>query len=147
MSGVFKYGKEERLCDKRIIDRLFSHGDKLQSCFPLRVVCLLTTRDYLSGPAIFISIPKRKLKFAVDRNRMKRIIRELYRTMSPPLRQALSDNNKGMAVGFVFIDNKVWSFSELQPKIKLITYKLLDLARDKSMTISESAAQTDNKSL
>ncbi len=143
MSAVFTYQKEERLCDRRIIEDLFSNGDKLQCCFPLRVVYLLTTGDKLRGSAVIVTVPKKKIKRAVDRNYMKRVIRELYRTTSIPLKQTLLDNNRYMIVGFVFADNRVWSFNELQPKMRYITDKLLEIVVNNGKVLSDRRFLTD----
>ncbi len=71
-------GQEERLKSRKLIGRLYTEG-KVIKTFPLRMVYLETVHssDY---PAQFgVSVPKRLFKRAVDRNRIKRLIREAYR--------------------------------------------------------------------
>lgn len=75
--------KEERICSKKHIDQLFNGGTaRSMSSFPLRVVYDTVARpgsDASPQAAILISVPKRHFHHAVDRNRVKRQVREAYR--------------------------------------------------------------------
>ncbi len=71
------FTKEERLSGKIFIDKLVQKG-KSFNCFPFRIVWLQTPEKKAKGQVV-ISVPKRLFKRAVDRNRLKRIIREGYR--------------------------------------------------------------------
>ena len=72
------YNKAEKLKNKKLIDRLFSEG-KSVSAFPLRMVYL--KREPNEGPQFKtgVSVGKKQFKKAVDRNRIKRLMREAYR--------------------------------------------------------------------
>ena len=71
--------KEERLSWKRHIDRLFTEGRSFVA-FPLRVVYLLSDEEGMPVRASFlVSVPKKRFKRAVKRNRIKRQVREAYR--------------------------------------------------------------------
>ena len=74
----FTFKKHERLTHKATIELLFKKG-KAINVHPLRLVYLPHSfTDEIPGQVMIIA-PKRKLKKAVDRNRVKRIIREVYR--------------------------------------------------------------------
>ena len=75
---------------------------------------------------ILISAPKRHFKYAVDRNRIKRQIREFYRTSSGPLKEALKNSGTALAVAFLFTDNKLWSTEQLTPKLQSVLSRLVD---------------------
>jgi len=75
MKNLFK--KEERLCNKRLINALYQSGSSF-ILYPFKVVYHAT--DELGVPAqVLISVPKRRFKRAVDRNLLKRRIREAFR--------------------------------------------------------------------
>ena len=76
----FTFKKDERVTGVKRIEHLFAHGRSFIS-YPLRVVFVEQTMqdDSSRRVSVFVSVPKKKLKSAVDRNRMKRLIRETYR--------------------------------------------------------------------
>ena len=71
-----KLSKSERICEYHLIEQIFSRkeGGSL-SHFPLRLIYYPSA----DGNKILISVPKRHFKRAVDRNRIKRQVREAYR--------------------------------------------------------------------
>ncbi|MEW4922309.1 ribonuclease P protein component [Algibacter sp. 2305UL17-15] len=72
------YPKKEKLKSKKLIDRLFAEGQSV-SAYPLRLVYLGTTFDDKVVAKTGVSVSKRNFKTAVDRNRIKRLLREAYR--------------------------------------------------------------------
>ena len=74
------FHKAERLCSKRVIENLFNGGNKSMSAFPIRAVYMPAKTGDLSAPVtVLISVSKRRFKHAVQRNRVKRQLREAYR--------------------------------------------------------------------
>ncbi|MCF8272946.1 MAG: ribonuclease P protein component [Flavobacteriaceae bacterium] len=74
----FTFNKKDKLKSKKHIDALFAKG-KSVSAYPLRLVYMATTFDddvlFKTG----ISVSKRHFKRAIDRNRVKRLMREAFR--------------------------------------------------------------------
>lgn len=124
------FRKEERLCGQKLIDRLFSEGNRQISVFPVRLVWLLLDNADFEGVRILISAPKRNFHHAVDRNRIKRQIREFYRTSSAPLKDAVASRNKGLALAFLFNDNKLWDTDKLQPKLQAAMERLVNAVHE-----------------
>jgi len=78
MKGQFTFSSEERLAGKSGIDKLFNDG-KSFNLFPFRVFYIPAENPAEPAARLLIAIPKKKVKHAVDRNRLRRLIREAYR--------------------------------------------------------------------
>ena len=78
MKGLFTFSKEERLTGKTSIDQLFNEG-KSFNLFPFKVFYCIVENQAEPIARLLIAIPKKKVKLAVDRNRLRRLIREAYR--------------------------------------------------------------------
>ena len=74
----FTYSKKEKLKSKKVIEQLFSVG-KSVSAYPLRMVYLEYPFDDDIQFKVGVSVSKRNFKNAVDRNKIKRLLRESYR--------------------------------------------------------------------
>ena len=94
LSGRFSLGQKERLKSSKSIEHLFSEG-KAISAYPLRLVFVSKPNSTVPMQCAF-SVSKRHFKKAVDRNRIKRLLRESYRKIKPTLYQYLSQPYMGM---------------------------------------------------
>lgn len=122
----YTLNKDERLCSKKLIDRLFAGGNKSFPTFPLRVVYMpLAPEENIVDASILISVPKKRFKHAVKRNHVKRQIREAYRVNKYILLEALKTKETPvkMALAFIWLDNKIHSTEEVNHKVKkLLTH-------------------------
>ena len=73
------FPKEEHLCRKKLIEELFGKQGSSFGVYPLRIVWIKSEAPTAAPPQVLISVSKRTFKRAVDRNRLKRLIREAYR--------------------------------------------------------------------
>ena len=78
MKGNFTFSKQERLTGKTSIDQLFNEG-KSFNLFPFKVFYSIVDLPATPVARLLIAIPKKKVKHAVDRNRVRRLVREAYR--------------------------------------------------------------------
>ena len=113
--------KSERLCSKKLIERLFGGGNKSFPAFPLRVVYMpLAPEENTADASILISVPKKRFKHAVKRNQVKRQVREAYRHNKHILLDALKaqETPTSMILAFIWLDNKIHSTEEVAYKVK-----------------------------
>jgi len=76
--GKFTFRKEERLSKEKLIQELFDKGSSFY-LFPFKVFFMPNPDQGYPFHQVVISVSKRSFKRAVDRNLIKRRIREAYR--------------------------------------------------------------------
>lgn len=91
--------KVERLNSRILIEKLFTGGSKSLPAFPLRIVYMPVEGENLPIATILISVPKKRFKRAVKRNRVKRQIREAYRKHKQILIDPLKNSHKKSGSG------------------------------------------------
>ncbi len=128
----FEYSKKDKLKSKKLIEQLFTEG-KAVTVFPMRLVYLKTEFDDDSILKTGVSVSKRLHKNAVDRNRIKRLLREAYRLNKP---QYFNTNTTAYAFMILYISKDKTTFKELDTKIKLLFEKFIKHT-SKNETISE----------
>ena len=125
---------KEHLKSKKVIEQVYANGASVTS-FPLRAVFIeqpVETQE--STAAILINVAKKRFRHAVDRNLVKRRIREAYRTSKHPFIQSLEKSGKKMAVAIIYIDNKHNSTAFIRKKMG----KLLENILAKHETLCEN---------
>lgn len=109
-SGKYSFSKAEKLTSKKEIEGLFKEGSSFYfSAFQIR--------HSTSGPEemphqVLITVSKRNFKRAVDRNLIKRRIREAYR-----LNKDLIADIPPLYIGFVYISKQILTFHEIQNQL------------------------------
>ncbi len=86
---IFSYGKTEKLKNKKDISLLFEKG-KWQTVDHIRIIFL--RREDFASNRIGVSVSKRNFKKATDRNRGKRLLREVYRLNKDKFAEAFGAN-------------------------------------------------------
>jgi len=118
----YTYGKEEKLKSKKLIAQLFEKGEVLKN-FPLRMVYLKIEHGFKYPVQAGVSVSKRNFKRAVDRNRIKRLIREAYRLN----KYILYDNlNEPYIMMFIYLGKKMPDFSLIDDKMKAVLQKFVN---------------------
>lgn len=119
----FTLSKEERICSKKLINELFTGNGRSMTAFPLRVVFMKRTIvDEQPRAAMLVSVPKRYFKHAVDRNRVKRQVREAFRRNKSIITQNLTDDHEAVAMAFVWLTDEKFPSSEVENRmVRLLT--------------------------
>ena len=123
------FSKAERLCSKKLIERLFGGEGKSFPAFPLRVVYMpLTEEEMAADVSILVSVPKKRFKRAVKRNRVKRQVREAYRRNKHILTEALAAQEVAprMALAFIWVDGKLHPSVEVEQKVKKLLHHIAE---------------------
>ena len=115
----FTLGKEERLKSKKLIGRLYEEG-KVVKVFPLRMVYVQTEHTSKFPAQVGVSVPKRNFKSAVDRNRIKRLMRETYRKEKHIVYNAA---NKPYVFMISYLAKEEWNYADIERKMQLLLTK------------------------
>lgn len=122
MKHTFKKG--ERLKSRKLIERLFVEGKRFKS-FPIQLVYLQTEHDsdYLIQTGF--SVPKRHFKRAVDRNKVKRLMREAFRLhkhLLPNLKE-ISYTKKHVFM-FIYMTDIIVPYNDVEKHILKLLKKI-----------------------
>lgn len=113
----------ERLKLRQQIETLFQTGEAF-SVFPLRVVFRLTAIGTEASPVrIGFSIPKKRIKKAVGRNRVRRVLREAWRLQKHALYRQIPEGQQ-LHIFLVYTGSEKLSFEEAGAAVKKVTDKL-----------------------
>lgn len=117
------FRKPEKICNQNQIDRLFKEGKSLQSG-NFRLLFVETLAPGKSPVQVLIAVPKKNLHHAVDRNRMKRLIRESYRLSKHKILGAYSDAGKHLDIAIIFTGKQCVSQAETTTAINALLDRL-----------------------
>ena len=113
---VFK--KEERIVSNLLIETLFEKGNSQSlNAYPLRAVYVKTEhREGCAPVQLLISVPKKKFKHAVDRNRVKRQIREAYRN-NKSLLEGTVEEGQMLLIAIIWLSDKHSATKEVEKRV------------------------------
>ena len=117
------FSKSEKLKRKNLIDRLFAEGEMLKQ-YPFLMRFLKLPAAELDKVQIAISVPKRNIKKAVDRNRLRRQLKEIYRLNKSDLLSKFENKESGLALFLIYTGKGDESYPQLEKKLNLILKKL-----------------------
>jgi ribonuclease P protein component len=122
---MLTFCKEERLCNKKHIFLLQKEA-KFFFSYPFTVKWMEISDGKEIGVRILPAVPKRNFKKAVDRNRIKHLIREAYRLNKEVFVRKVQDLNKSIVIMFLYSGKNIVTYKETETKIILILQQIAD---------------------
>ncbi|HLV41241.1 MAG TPA: ribonuclease P protein component [Brumimicrobium sp.] len=119
-----RFGKKYKLCSKTVMTSIFENG-KQEKSYPFLLRYLSVDLKTDAKFQIVISVPKRKFKKAVDRNRIKRLIREAVRKNKYILEEGLSNENQQLALFLIYTASEEETYQRILNKIEVLFLRLV----------------------
>ena len=120
------YGKKEKLKSRKELDALFN-GGKSFLVFPVKVLYAYT--DATSAAVkTGVGVSSRYFKKATDRNRVKRLLRETYRTEKAPLLEVIQTQSISLNVFLLYVDKSLPEYTNLKKVMNTVIQKLIQHA-------------------
>jgi ribonuclease P protein component len=129
LTNKFTYQKKDKLKSRKQMQFLFSKGTAI-NMHPIRLMYTIEKEE----AGIFsngllqagVGAPSRQFRKAVQRNKVKRLLREGYRLEKPNFTNSINLTNTRLNLFFLYVDANVQTQQEIQATIKLLLQKLAD---------------------
>jgi ribonuclease P protein component len=118
------FPKSERLCSRLVIDEIFSTGKELKK-FPFLIKYIYTKEKRQNPTQITVSVPKRRAKRAVDRNRLRRQIKEAYRLNKSEFQAYFDKSGTAIVLFLIYTGKEKEEYAFLEEKLKVILKELI----------------------
>jgi ribonuclease P protein component len=106
-----KFRKEERLHQEKAIKELFDRGSSFYLS-PFKVFHIKNSNSETAFHQVLFTVPKRNFKRAVDRNLLKRRMREAYR-----LNKSLLPASPKLFIAYIYNANEILTFAQIQKRL------------------------------
>ena len=123
---MFTFKKAEKLCSKKDIELLYKSGSS-KTFYPLKIFWKVNKFESGYPARLLITVPKRLYKRAVDRNLMKRRIRESYRLAKPNLYAELMKKEIQLDVLIMYVGKEKEEFIVVQKSLETALIKLSEM--------------------
>jgi ribonuclease P protein component len=125
MTAPARFRKQERIVSQKLIEELFGGGQShSMAAFPLRAVYMQQERQDRSEPVkVLISVPKKRLHHAVDRNRAKRQIREAYRLQKQVLIENIPEG-QATDIAFIWLSDRPCPTAEINNRVRSLLERI-----------------------
>ncbi|QOD59687.1 ribonuclease P protein component [Polaribacter haliotis] len=125
----YTLGKNERLKSRKLIEKLYEQGNSVKA-FPLRMMYVQTEHTSDFPVQMGVSVAKRNFKRAVDRNRIKRLMRESYRLQ----KEIVYDNvDKPYVFMISYLGREEWKYEDLFPKMEKLLHLFVEQTKSKDL--------------
>lgn len=122
-----KYSKNEKLKSKKEIENLFSKGKSINA-FPIRATYLPKTKNEDIPINMGVAVSKKNIKLAVNRNLIKRRVKEAYRLNNSELKVHLKKSEIELNIMFIYTSKQILPYKEIETKIKVLLTRLIELS-------------------
>jgi ribonuclease P protein component len=117
MPKIFTYQKKDKLKSRKQTQNLFSNG-KAIGVFPIKLIYTIEAVDTAGVLQAGVGAPTRTFRKAVQRNRVKRLLREAYRLEKPSFLAQFSLEHKRINLFFLYGNAEVLPQAEIQDKVR-----------------------------
>jgi ribonuclease P protein component len=132
----YSFPKQEKVNSLKIIESLYSKGNYSVFVFPFKV-SMVFVAEQQANIQVLITVPKRNFKKAVDRNRIKRQIREIYRLNKHLLFNNIALQSKQIAISIAYISKTDLDYKQAENSFqKVISSIALNLEKNHSVPVS-----------
>lgn len=124
----YTFKKDEKLKSRKTIEQLFKEGNSFSN-FPFRVLWKFTearTSPLQTG----FAVSSKHFKKAVDRNSIKRLMRETYRLQKNDLQNLLKQQQKQLAVFIIYIGNELPEYDLIFDKTTHVLNRLIKISNE-----------------
>jgi ribonuclease P protein component len=122
----YTFKKNEKLKSRKIIEQLFSEGNSFSN-FPFRVLWKFNETSAAPLQCGF-AVGSKHFKKAVDRNRVKRLMRESYRLQKNPLQEKLVERQKHLSVFLIYAGNELPEYPFIFEKMGNVINRLTKIS-------------------
>ncbi len=122
----FTFGKNEKLCNQKLIEKLFDEGTSL-FIRPIKVMFLKTDSNMPVPVQLLITVPKKFIRHATERNRLKRLFREAYRKRKQVLFEYLVEKHEGCLIAFIYTGRELIEYSQMEGIILLALQQIIKM--------------------
>ena len=128
---TFGFSAKEKLKSRKQIGKVFQSGRHFHIP-PLRISWILEPKesDEADGLQVGVGASGKHFKKAVDRNRIKRLLREAWRLQKAPLKTALEGKNRKLSVFIIYTGKELPEYAVLSIKVGVLIDKLIQLVHE-----------------
>lgn len=132
---LYKY---EKLCSRTAINKIFQ-GGKSAICYPLRAAFSIVEQE--TTPSQFlVTIPKKKIRKAVNRVLLRRRVREAYRLNRNLLIPYLQEKDISIKIAFIYLSDEISDYALIEDKMKALLTKIIN-------NIDKTISNTENNTV
>ena len=119
----YHFGAKSRIKSKKQITQIFKSNTS-GFVYPIKFLYTLNEDHELGTAQVLITVPKRGFKLAVNRNKIKRLIRESYRLHKPEFEKTLLENRIAIDLAFIYTGKNSCDFNQIDSCMERIIYSV-----------------------
>ena len=119
-----KFTKSERLCSRKAIGRLFEGGRELFH-YPFRLLWNYAEDNNRSPVKVAIAVPRKKIRKAVHRNRVKRLIREAYRQNKHIIYENHRFSGRNIDMVIIYVSGSIHNYDHINLRLVELLKRLI----------------------
>jgi len=120
---MFEFPKIQRLCSEAVIKEMFYSGKSFTTP-NVRLVWKEGNNEDETIVRSIIVVPKKKVRLAVNRNIIRRRMKEVYRLNKFELENILKGKKLKLSVAIIYQSRKILTYKTVEEEIKLILERL-----------------------